>query len=48
MVVSWPDRAGERLTTEPLQCGGEMGGEDESCRGKLGGPARVGDGRDEH
>jgi len=47
-VALWPDRAGERLTIEPLWCGGEMGREDESHRGKLGGPTRVGHGHGEH
>jgi len=47
VVVLWPDRAGEHLTIELLWHGGEMGGEDKSHRGKLGGPARVGHGHDE-
>ena len=34
----WPDRAGERLTAEPLRRGGEMGGEDELRGGELGVP----------
>ena len=34
----WPDRAGERLITEPLRWRGEMGGEDELRGGELGAP----------
>ena len=34
----WPDRAGERLTVEPLRRGGERGGEDELRGDELGIP----------
>jgi len=36
VAVWWPDRVGERLTVEPLQCSGERVREDELCGGKLG------------